>query len=75
MRVLGALFLVFILLILLGSGGFALIMGLIGGIVGVFAGLLGLVFGLIFGLLPLAVPIIGLFLIIMGIVHLCSCRA
>lgn len=66
------------LLVILGLGGFGLIVGLFGGLIGLVAGILGAgfgvivglfggLFGIMVGLLATAWPLIGLILIIAGI--------
>ena len=73
----GIIFLIFILLGLLSSGGFGLCVGLLalvgaifGAVVGVVAGLFGALMGIFGGLFALALPVIAVVLIIAGICHL-----
>ena len=81
LRALGIVFLIFILLGFLDSGGFGLCVGLLGGLVGVVGAIFGAVFGVVAGLFgaligifgglfALALPAVAAVLIIAGICYL-----
>jgi len=81
LKVIGAVFLIFIGFCILATGGFGIIIGLlagifgiigglIGGLIGLIGGLVGALFGVVFGALGLLVPLIIIVLIIAGVVHL-----
>lgn len=77
LKVIGAVFLIFIGFGILATGGFGIIIGLIAGILGVIGGLIGGIIGLIggligavFGVVGLLAPLIIFVLVIAGVVHL-----